>query len=1814
MAQPEEDEGNGTTEKMVAMYDFDPSTIDWPYHGQRPLALQTGQVIQLIHDDGGEWALGHIAYHPEIRGYFPRNYTVSVTEYHDMMRDYEEEERGGRDVDEMSDIPRGPPETRAIPEGTLPQPTDQVAPIQERLMGIDDDPELDPELVYPGLANYPVLEARPPLGTTFEPNKSKMLREMPPVPDYTPEDAARPDDDVLAAREEVERELAAQEDPYAQQGGKLSDSRASTPATYAMTRPERDFVREPGQPFVRRHIPMDLQNKYLKPVAKLDDLVRKQARMAWTETPAYQADLRVRATTCRLAANIEPPHMRMALQRAASSGAKWTQMFRPGFNDIVNESFKVGCNASLLSKLYIHDKDVREQFQKMHAMDVNGTLWFELQRRKEHLFYMRMDFVDVMMCHPDAWGFPDTNRIVSPNPGEPVNPFHGWYSQRSIDTDKEMEEVEFTYTLRLRAFPEQTFQALALGKIPEWVQPYLSLHAEAQPAPDPELEEEEADVGPGKGNKIDVDKNLMMEAGLEDGDDLYVKLDELRLAKERTAGPDVLDARATVYKLKGLSAMRIFLRSRGNPDNMKQTMITPKIVKDMAAQLGIRADPARYWYCMFALRYPLASDWEAVVKNDTRWYLHLPSDRLQPIHPMIRRFREHLDDCMANEFLWDYRGFVKMKCAECGLPDSVIWCHQCTDYFCAQCFLQTHKSKRGKKHWPMPIPGSRYLSGSEAARLRDHVPLLNTGFSNRRRFLARDNQSDKNGSRSGDTWLFFHADTFQAALLQAPEKHWYLKRLKPPRLSPGVDGYYYNFQNDVIADDASHILSKAHEQKAVSILQKNIRGAITRRRVKKETEATIVIQKSKMMWDVQKVHGNNGKNAALLKSWFRKYKAKDDKAKLIYRVGRIQSIFRGMLVRKEFKEMLRNLTRFQASFRGILARRRHMVLLSATQIIQNTYRGRLYGRLPMRKLVHSASKIQAMARGVAQREIERMRARKATYIQARYHGMVSRKHVKHINAMALKLQRNWRRFQAQLDVKIMIYEKMEVLRRRRQEILREKLEDAAAILMQRNFRRHRDYQKVVFLKREKGEADKRTSTMLVALFTGAANMRHFVHPWWRHLPTEIQEVLQQIKGSLQRTIAQVPITGKLANEELGKRGLRVASAGCLTYDQAGKDPDLASHLLLSVTRHLLSHIPGELFGPTVRWACHALGHQAVDLNALNGTYPKEEVPVGKEMPPHPGDSLATLWTDVATIKHRHDWQIATPDESLPVLVLSGLPSHHRHVFLTAEVLVTMRQALDSPAISTDDHLKFQGLDSSAGAQLMEVLGSEIDHRLPLDWPKVHGTVAALAAQMGTHITELKPDKKEVKAYKPPPKKAAEKAKAKAKLGNAKDAVSLLKKEDPDEEKKKAKDGKPPASEKVLEAGYNPDFPEAGILSSFNRAATLRVVQQCGYLMSDQDNLLEAVLTRADELSSTAKGGQGVRQSRYISVTDKLFEMADRAKHDHCSFTLAVVLYHMVLRALMLRVLYHRAALAIQKRYRYLKVKKGKLNAVAPAVCIQRFWRGTKAALIIVKRDDAASLIQHNYKSWKWNQRSAKLLKAVLRIQRVWTGAVYRKWLRTCHKAATTIQKFARGLMVRLVLDQPYSKDKKESTVCKIIRTHQAELTSLIEKKSSGEISESFYMSKTAVIAGRCRVALNKHRERNTDMRRMASFQIKSAHARKLDKQKKLKLKGAIQPMRLSVFEPMVVTVGRMDEVRVNRYGAHQSRVLQAVKASTRQLERSLPNPPTNRRTHVCSRRGRRAIVARRVAKKPKVQLAGQQEHIVDDSMMDAWMASHFNAS
>mmetsp|Transcript_133457 Transcript_133457/g.231981 ORF Transcript_133457/g.231981 Transcript_133457/m.231981 type:complete len:1798 (+) Transcript_133457:140-5533(+) len=1776
--------------RVVAIYDFDPSTIDWPFRRQRPLQLKRGWVIKVIHDDGSEWAMGHPVGAPKLKGYFPKNYTVSVAEYHDMLSDYQQAEMAQEAAPEDDphkgldpEQPMGPPPTSAFPTDTLPKMDAGKPSIVMQLADEDDVGEL----VYPGVAKYPVLEPAPPVATTFELTKSRLLRDMPMVPGLRPEAPGPPKDEIEEALKEVEKEEEmAKADPRLVPGGMLTDSRASTPATHALTRPERDFV--------RRNLDPKDQGRKMGKLSTLRDVIGKNIRMAREEAAPYPKDMRVRSTTSRVAAGIEVQHMRFALGRGSDSGARWTQMFRPGFNDIVNESFKVGCNACILSRSYLEDPVEREKFQKLHVKDVNGTLWFELQRKKKHYFYMRMENVDVMMCHPDAWGFPDTTHTVHANPGEPFNPFHGWYAQHAIDTDREMQEdqtLTFCYTLRLRAFKDTTFTSLALGKIPEWIQPYTSLHGEAS------LEDVRGGGGEGKqeggGKGLNVDKALLAEAGLDETDDVYVKFDELRLARERTVGPDVLDERKTSYRLKGLSAMRIFLRSRGRPDNMKQTMITPKIVKDMAAQLGIKGDWKNYWYCKFALRYPLAPEWEVVVKNDTRWYVHLPTDRPQPIHPLIQKFRDHLNDIIQNDFLWDFRGFVGMKCGECGVPDSSVWCMQCTDYFCAPCLFATHKSPRGKKHWLMPVPGSRYLTKDEADRFQPHLHLLNVGFSNRRRFLARDNQSDKMGSRNGDSWLYFGADTFGAALLQAPKvdkDRFFLKRMNPPRLAPDADGYYYNFERDSIADDHTHILHATHEQKAISLLQKTIRGTVTRNRVRLETEAVLVFQKSKKMWDCQKIYGNNGRNAGILKSWYRKYKARLDRDKLERQVAHVQAVFHGRQTRKWYARKVGSLTNFQAAYRGILGRRHIGKLTKAIIDCQRLWRGWDKGRRKMQKKAEAASKIQALARGVAHRHAKKDRVKKATAIQAHLRGLLARKRVARMHQAVLKIQTNHRRFQAQIEVKRILYERLHAIREKRAHVLRLRVQDAAVLLIQRNWRKYVDYQKVIFMRKEKGDADKRIQTLMVALFAAVAELRHHVHPWFRHLPTEIQEVLEQIKNSLQRTIALVPVTGKLANEEIGKRGLRVAHEKDLTYVQTGKDPDLASHLFLSVTRHLLSLVPAELFPATVKWACYAISHKAVDL-VKEGFIPKQEIQVGKDMPPHPGDNLASLWQDTDHVRvYPMDYDIEgikLPEVSLPCLTLHGLSAHHRQVFLTAQVLITMRQALETPSLSTEDHLKFQGLDKSAGAQLMQVLASELDHELELSWPTMYGTVATLATQMATHITELVPDK-DVKDAKPKRKPKPKKEK------------------DPDapEEPKKKKPAKPKVrpkgSRKKVDDAEDLERVEGGIVMNFNRKALLRIVQQVGYLMRDQDKLLDSVI-------STSEGtghGHGIRQSRYISVTDKLFDMADHAKHDHCSFVLAVVIFHMVLRGLLMRVTYDRAAIAMQKRYRYLKDRGDKGKQIPFAIFIQRYWRGLSASLRCLRMVEAGLRIQHSWRIFKWNQRANTLLTATLKIQRVWRGAIQRLWLHHCHASATTIQRFVKGQLIRAVLDKP-GRD--------LARRFQNEMNQLI--RSQEAYTETRYAALTAALAGKTRVAMHKHRVRNVDLQRNRSFSLRSKHTRKTDRAKKMAAKGHVQPVRETYFEPLVFASARLEPPLPPRMGGQRSRVLNTAALVHRQLDSTLPKA-TPGVPHAIAKRGREAIIARRLAKKAKMGdiisgPASSKKPLFDEKMLDRWAIKTF---
>lgn len=80
----------------------------------------------------------------------------------------------------------------------------------------------------------------------------------------------------------------------------------------------------------------------------------------------------------------------------------------------------------------------------------------------------------------------------------------------------------------------------------------------------------------------------MLEAGLGDEEDVYLKVHDLKFVKQRTIGPDVLDVITRSYKLKGTNAMRLLLRSRGAPDKTNSALpVSPKQIKDLAAQLGI---------------------------------------------------------------------------------------------------------------------------------------------------------------------------------------------------------------------------------------------------------------------------------------------------------------------------------------------------------------------------------------------------------------------------------------------------------------------------------------------------------------------------------------------------------------------------------------------------------------------------------------------------------------------------------------------------------------------------------------------------------------------------------------------------------------------------------------------------------------------------------------------------------------------------------------------------------------------------------------------------------------------------------------------------------------------------------------------------------------------------------------------------------------------------------------------------------------------------------------------------------------------------
>merc|ERR1719326_364403 len=112
----------------------------------------------------------------------------------------------------------------------------------------------------------------------------------------------------------------------------------------------------------------------------------------------------------------------------------------------------------------------------------------------------------------------------------------------------------------------------------------------------------------------------------------------------------------------------------------------------------------------------------------------------------------------------------------------------------------------------------------------------------------------------------------------------------------------------------------------------------------------------------------------------------------------------------------------------------------------------------------------------------------------------------------------------------------------------------------------------------------------------------------------------------------------------------------------------------------------------------------------------------------------------------------------------------------------------------------------------------------------------------------------------------------------------------------------------------------------------------------------------------------------------------------------------------------------------------------------------------------------------------------------------------------------------------------------------------------------------------------------------------------VDKATRMAMKGSVQPMRISESEPMVFALAKMEPKLPPRYGAQKSRVINLTVEVKKELDKTLPRESIQRRPHAGAKRGRNAIVARRLAKKPKLEelQAGPDGPAMDDDEFSRW--------
>ncbi|KAF4682303.1 hypothetical protein FOZ63_003744, partial [Perkinsus olseni] len=154
-----------------------------------------GKTVVALHSfdpAANHWWLGRLANNPSRIGYFPRNFTVTVTEYQEMKQ--------GGEIDESNESSEQERrrEFDLNPEINVddPSPRGDDSSMGEQ-MGDDDDGGSEAteqllvkdntEVAHKGPKahpQFPPLSSKPPVATAFAPMKSKMLKSMPGIPKH----------------------------------------------------------------------------------------------------------------------------------------------------------------------------------------------------------------------------------------------------------------------------------------------------------------------------------------------------------------------------------------------------------------------------------------------------------------------------------------------------------------------------------------------------------------------------------------------------------------------------------------------------------------------------------------------------------------------------------------------------------------------------------------------------------------------------------------------------------------------------------------------------------------------------------------------------------------------------------------------------------------------------------------------------------------------------------------------------------------------------------------------------------------------------------------------------------------------------------------------------------------------------------------------------------------------------------------------------------------------------------------------------------------------------------------------------------------------------------------------------------------------------------------------------------------------------------------------------------------------------------------------------------------------------------------------